>query len=175
MIDPIDGTRHFVKNTPLWAVLITLVVDGEPTIGVSNMPCLNEILYAEKGEGSFINGRKISVSNFSKLNESIAMFCSLRFFKKRLPVAFKLIEACASVRSYVSAYEFHLIASGRSEIILDANRKMWDAALYKVIVEEAGGKYTNWNGQPWKIGDVGFVATNGILHNKVMEIINTSA
>jgi|WetSurMetagenome_2_1015567.scaffolds.fasta_scaffold14404_6 histidinol-phosphatase len=175
MIDPIDGTRHFVKNIPLWAVLISLIVDGEPVVGVSYMPCLNEIMYAEKGQGTFINGHKVSVSKFSRLDESILLFCSLRFFKEKMRAVLEFVNECASTRSYVSAYEFHLLVSGRSEVILDAHRRMWDAALYKVIVEEAGGKYTNWNGEPWEIGDIGCVASNKILHNKVMEVINKSA
>lgn len=171
-IDPIDGTRYFIKNTPLWAVLISLVVDGKPVIGVSNTPCLNEIIYAEKGKGAFLNGKKVAVSNISKIKDSLLMFGSLRFFKEKVPVLLRVVEACASARSLVSAYEFHLLASGRCEIVLDVYGKIWDIAPFKIIIEEVGGKVTNWNGNPWTINDRGCVMTNAILHNKVMEIIN---
>lgn len=170
-IDPIDGTRHFIRNTPLWSVLISLIVNGEPIIGVSNAPCLNETVYAEKGEGAFLNGKKISVSNISNLKDAIFMFGSLRFFKDKA-IILKVADACASTRSFVSPYEFHLLASGRCEIILDVYGKIWDIAPFRVIIEEAGGKVTNWRGEPWTINDRGCIATNGILHDKVIKILN---
>lgn len=80
-IDPIDGTRHFIRKTPLWAVLISLIVDGQPVLGVSNMPYLNEITYAQKGKGAFLNSKKVKVSNISNLKDAIFMFGSLGFLK----------------------------------------------------------------------------------------------
>ena len=173
-IDPIDGTRHFVRNTPLWAVLISLIKDGKPAVGVSNMPCLNEILYGEKGKGAFLNGEKISVSNIANLKDAIFMFGSLRFFKEKTPILLRVAEACGSARSLVSPYEFHLLASGRCEVVLDVYGKIWDIAPFKVIVEEAGGRVTNLNGEPWSIDDKGCIAANGILHNEVMKITSAS-
>lgn len=171
-IDPIDGTRYFIRKTPLWSVLISLIVDGKPVIGVSYMPCLDEIIYAEKGKGAFLNGQKIKVSEISTLKDSMLMLGSLRFFKEKVPISLKLGEACASTRSLVSPYEYHLLASGRCEIILDVYGKIWDIAPFKIIIDEAGGKVTNWNGEPWTINDRGCVATNGILHEEVIKILN---
>lgn len=172
-IDPIDGTRHFARNIPLWSVLVSLIRKGEPVIGVSNTPCLNEIAYAEKGKGAFLNEKKINVSRISKVKDSLVVFGSLRFFKD-ISSLFKIIKASSSTRSFASPYELHLLASGRCEIVLDAYGKIWDIAPFKVIVEEAGGRVTNWKGKPWTINDRGCVATNGILHDKVIEIINTA-
>lgn len=173
-IDPIDGTRHFIRNTPLWAVLISLIVDGKPVIGVSNAPCLNEITYAEKGKGAFLNNKKVKVSSVAEIKNSLLMFESLRFFEEKIPALLRVVEACASARSLVSPYEFHLLASGRCEIVLDAYGKIWDIAPFKILIEEAGGKVTNWNGDPWTINDRGCVMTNGILHDKVIKIIKDS-
>ncbi len=174
-IDPIDGTRYFARNTPLWATLISLIIDGKPVIGVSNVPCLKELICAEKGKGTFSNNQKVTVSTISALKDSILMFGSLRFFKEKIHPTLRFVEACATVRSLVSPYEFHLLASGRCEIILDVYGKIWDIAPFKVIIEEAGGKVANWHGEPWTIDDKGCIATNGILHSKVMEVINRTA
>jgi histidinol-phosphatase len=174
-IDPIDGTRHFIKNTPLWAVLISLVIDGVPVIGVSNVPCLKEVIYAEKGKGVFLNDKKIEVSKTVEIKDSILMLGSLRFFKEKISTAIKFINVCASTRSLVSPYEYHLLSSGRCEIVLDAYGKIWDIAPFKVIVEEAGGEFVNWNGKPWTIKDSGCIATNKMLFKDVMKIINNSA
>lgn len=174
-IDPIDGTRYFTRKTPLWATLISLITDGKPVIGVSNIPCLNELIFAEKGKGTFINNKKVTASTISTLKDSILMFGSLRFFKEKIFPTLRLVEACASARSLVSPYEFHLLASGRCEIILDVYGKIWDIAPFKVIIEEAGGKVANWNGNPWTIDDKGCIATNSILHDKVMDIINKTS
>lgn len=100
------------------------------------------------------------------------MLGSLRFFKEKIPITLKLGEACASIRSLVSPYEYHLLASGRCEIILDVYGKIWDIAPFKIIIEEAGGMITNWKGEPWTINDRGCVATNGILHEEVIKILN---
>ena len=171
-IDPIDATRHFIRNIPLWSVLVSLIADGRPIIGVSDAPCLNEVVYAEKGKGAFLNDKKITVSNIAKIKDSLLIVGALRFFKDKMPATLRLIEACASIRSYVSPYDFHLLASGRSEITLDVYGKIWDIAPFKVIVEEAGGRVTNWEGKPWAIDDRGCIATNGILHEEVIKILN---
>jgi histidinol-phosphatase len=174
-IDPIDGTRHFIKSTPFWSVLISLIINGQPAVGVSYTPCLNETVYAEKEKGAYINNKKISVSKIDKLSNSMLMLGSLRFFKNKMHIALKLIDQCASTRSIVSPYQYHLLASGRCEIALDVNGKIWDLAPFKIIVEEAGGKFTNWQGKPWAIDDAGCIATNGLVHDEVMSIISKAS
>lgn len=135
------------------------------------MPCLNELLYAQRDKGAFINNKKISVSDTSSMKNALFMFGSARFFKDKSSLL-KLIDVCASSRSFVSPYEYHLLASGRCEIVVDAYGKIWDIAPFKVIIEEAGGRVTNWEGKPWTIDDRGCVATNGILHEQVIKILN---
>lgn len=98
------------------------------------------------------------------------MFGSLRFFKEKIPALLRVVEACASTRSLVSPYEFHLLASGRCEIILDPYGKIWDIAPFKIIVDEAGGEMTNWKGKPWTMNDKGCIVTNKILHGEVMRL-----
>jgi len=173
VVDPIDGTRHFVKNTPLWATLISLFKDYRPVAGVSNMPCLNEILIAERGMGAFLNNKKIFVSKVSHLNNALLMYGSLRFFKERKEGLINLSDSCASSRSLVSPYQFHLLASGRCDIVVDAYDKMWDLGPFVVAIEEAGGKVTSLDGNEWNYNDIGCVATNGILHDQALRIINS--
>lgn len=170
-IDPIDGTRHFTRGTPLWSVLLALVINGKPEIGVSYTPCLNELLCGQRRKGAFLNDKKIHVSDTSSIKDALLMFESIRFFKDKSPLL-KLIDACASSRSLVSPYEYHLLASGRCEIVLDAYGKIWDLAPFKVIVEEAGGKITKFNGDEWDMEGSGAIMTNGILHEEVIKILN---
>jgi histidinol-phosphatase len=170
-IDPIDGTRHFLRNTPLWAVLISLIKDGKPVLGVSYVPGMRELLYAEKGQGAFLNGEKVRVSKISELSDSIVLFGSMRFFKDK-EILVRFINSSASARSLVSPYEFHLLASGRAEIVIDGYGKTWDIAPFDVIIEEAGGKVTDSFGQPWSVDNPGCVATNGLIHKEVIKIYN---
>ena len=170
-IDPIDGTRHFLRHTPMWAVLISLVRNGEPVLGVSYVPGMNEVMYAEKGSGAFLNDERIEVSQIDKISEAILLLGSMRFFEDKLPLT-RLIESCASTRSYVSPYEYHLLASGRAEIVIDGYGKIWDIAPFKVILEEAGGKITDSEGKPWNTLTKGGISTNGRLHEGVVNIYN---
>ena len=170
-IDPIDGTRHYLRNTPLWAVLISLIKGGEPVVGVSYVPGQNEFMFAEKGHGAFLNDNKIRVSNVSNIDDAILMIGSLRFFDNKTPLL-RLIDSTASSRSLVSPYEFHLLASGRAEIVIDNYGKIWDIAPFKVIVEEAGGKVSNSQGEEWRISDTGCIATNGLVCDEVLRIYN---
>ncbi len=174
IIDPIDGTRNFSRNIPEWSVLISLYKNSEFTIGICYFPILNMLIYAETNKGAFCDGKRINVSSINSLRNSYTAFGSPRHFKdKQLVIDF--INASGSTRCIDLSYSAYLLASGKMDALVDAYGKIWDVAPFKVIIEEAGGKLTNLQGKQWTIKDKGYIATNGFLHNQVVEIINKTA
>ncbi|MBI4096666.1 MAG: inositol monophosphatase [Candidatus Levybacteria bacterium] len=172
IIDPIDGTRNFSRGIPLWSVLISLYRKGEFVIGVCYFPVFNWLIFAEKNKGAFCNGKKINVSSISNLRVSYTAFGSPRHFKNKQKII-DLINASGSTRCMDLSYSAYLVASGKMDVLVDAYGKIWDVAPFKVIVEEAGGKLTNLQGNPWTINDEGYIATNGLLHDQIVQLINS--
>lgn len=172
IIDPIDGTKNFIRGIPLWAILVALWRDGEVIAGVSYMPAIDELLYAEKGSGAFLNGKKVSVSKIENIKDSTITHTGNPCSFKNPERVRKLLEACLHARGFGDAYSYHLVATGRADINFEPEVSVWDVAGFKVIIEEAGGKITNLNGEPWTVGIKDFVATNGLLHDEVIAILN---
>lgn len=170
-IDPIDGTKYFIRDLPLWSILIALYKGGDVVLGISYMPVFNELIWAEKGKGAFLNGKKISVSKVSNLKEVFFNFGTLRKFNNHKNI-FRLADQCLSSRGIGNPYGYQQVACGKMDISLDVKAGIWDLAPYKCIIEEAGGKITDFEGNPWKSTDKQCLATNGILHDEVIRILN---
>lgn len=170
IIDPIDGTKNFIRELPLWGILIAHCKNGAITLGVSNIPLLNELIYAEKGKGAFLNDKKIKVSSVSSLKNAFLSYGNLRNLNAKSLT--ELDSMCLSGRGIGDAYSYHLVASGRIEIMVENKIQLWDVASFKVIVEEAGGKLSTYGGKEWTVLDRSSVATNGILHEEVIKILN---
>ncbi len=148
VVDPIDGTKSFVSGVPLYATLVAYEVEGEPVMGVCYFPALDEMLYAEKGQGAFWNGRPCRVS--TKTDLSKAVICtgsptSLRA-RGRDEGVMKLGEACLATRTWCDAYGHALVATGRVEAMLDPVVARWDISAMAAIVREAGGSFTDFQG-----------------------------
>lgn len=170
IVDPIDSTRSFQRGIPTWNVLVSYQEAGEIKLGVSYYPVLEDLYYAEKGKGTFRNGKPIHVSSYNTLASSFIGFGSQRHFADK-QVLLDLIEASASSRSPDPTYTAALIAQGSMEGLVDAYGMPWDFAPYKVILEEAGGRITKLNGEPWTIDDSkGCVISNGLIHDELIEI-----
>lgn len=171
IIDPIDATRSFSRGIPTWNVLIALCRKEEIILGVSYFPALNSILYAEKGKGTYLNGKRVYVSKINTVKDSYVAYGSPRFFKdkKRL---INLIEKAGSTRCPDTTYSSFLLAQGKYDAVVDEYAQLWDAAPLSVIIEEAGGRMTNFKGKPWKITDRGYIASNGLIHNEIVSIVN---
>ena len=172
VIDPIDGTKSFISGVPLYANLLALLDGDEGVVGVAHFPALNETVYATKGGGAFWNGRRAHVSTVEKLEDAVLLSSELNYFA---PVGKedawqRLREATYIQRTWGDAYGYALVATGRAEIMVDATMQVWDCAPWRVILEEAGGTFTDWQGKATIHGGDS-VATNGRLFEQVMQKI----
>lgn len=172
IIDPIDGTKSFVSGVPLYAVLLALVKDDEPLLGVMHFPGLNETVYATRGRGCYWNGRPAHVSDVSSLSDAVLLASDLNTFARfgRSAAFQRLIESTYIQRTWGDAYGYALVATGRAEVMLDPVMAVWDCGPLQVILEEAGGTFTDWKGTPTILGGES-VATNGALFDQVMAIV----
>jgi histidinol-phosphatase len=171
IIDPIDSTRNFARGIPLWSVLIAFYKNGEIVLGVCYLPAMESLLYAEKDKGAFFNEKPTFVSKIAKVKDALIGHQSL----KRFPYPQELIaltKASGSSRGYESDYSNFLLATGHMDACLNGYGNLWDYAPFKVIIEEAGGKITKLDGQPWKTNDSSYFASNGLIHDEVVKLLN---
>lgn len=171
IIDPIDGTKNFMRGLSQWAVLLAHYKNGICDIGVSYIPVLNELCYAQRGEGAYINGKKVHVSKIDNLEDAFLSHGEIRYFQNMTPLI-DLSKKVLTQRCHGDASTYNNLASGKIDIVIDARDHAWDSAPFSVIIEEGGGKVSNFKGKPWSIHDLDFVATNGSLHDEVIEILN---
>jgi histidinol-phosphatase len=172
IIDPLDGTYSFVHGVPVFGVLIGLEIEDEPSLGVVNLPALDEIVYAGRELGCFWNGEPARVSSTSSLEESLLLAtdfgaCDKLGFGR---AATALQAAAAERRTWGDCYGHILVATGRADVMLDPVMNVWDCAALLPILEEAGGTFTDWKGQRTVHGG-NAISTNGLLFNDVMETI----
>lgn len=173
IIDPIDGTKSFMRGVPLYGVLIGVEIEGEVQVGVVNLPALGELHYAVRGAGAFWNGRRSRVSSVDALSEAALTFTSpngMRRSREKNDGYERLSAAVQFERGWGDCYGHVLVATGRAEIMLDPSVSIWDVAALKVIVEEAGGVFTDWQGTPTIRGGSG-ISTNANLHAATMEML----
>ena len=172
VIDPIDGTKSFICGVPLYANLLALLDGDEAIVGVSHFPALHETVYAAKGEGAFWNGRRAHVSEVEKLEDAVVLSSELNYFKEvgKAENWQRLLDATYIQRTWGDAYGYALVATGRAEVMADVTMNLWDCAPWQVILEEAGGTFTDWRGVATIHGGDS-VATNGRLYKQVMELI----
>lgn len=170
IIDPIDATKNYIRKIPIFGTQIALMHDDELILGISNAPLLNELLYAEKGKGAFLNGEPIKVSNVPQPSDAMICHGGLKWFveKDTFSGIYNLINDTARSRGFGDFYMYHLIASGRADVVVEAAISIWDIAAITVIVREAGGMVTDIKGQDITKQTDSLVATNGNLHNTVL-------
>ena len=177
IIDPIDGTFAFVHGVPFYGVLIALEIDGEPSVGVVNVPALNEIVSAAKGCGCFLNGEPARVSTTASLADALLLAtdfsgCARYGFGR---AAEELQARAKTSRTWGDCYGYVLVATGRADVMLDPVMNLWDCAPLLPIMEEAGGTFTDWRGEHTVNGG-NSIATNGLLFDEVMTVVkNTHA
>ena len=171
IIDPIDATKNYIRKIPIFGTQIALMRGEELILGVSNAPLLNELLYAEAGSGAFLNGEPITVSSVTHPKDAMVCHGGLKWFveKGTFPGIYNLITDAARTRGFGDFYMYHLVASGRVDAVIEAAISVWDIAAISVIVREAGGKVTDIRGQDITKDTESMVATNGILHDTVLD------
>ncbi|MBS3053734.1 MAG: inositol monophosphatase [Candidatus Aenigmarchaeota archaeon] len=169
IIDPIDGTKNFIRKVPFFATFIALEKDGKVVAGVINMPKFNILAYAAKGKGCFVNQKRAKVSRTQRLEDSFFVFDDVdRYYKKHYDRQFmKIITNCARHRGFGQQMGCILLAQGSVDIMLNLNLKPWDVAAQKIIIEEAGGKLTDIEGKD-TIFSQDYLTTNGKLHDTIL-------
>jgi myo-inositol-1(or 4)-monophosphatase len=171
-VDPIDGTKSFMKGVPFYSVLIALEIEGVSRVGAVCFPALDEILYAADGLGCWWNGKRTRVSEINELKQAVFLFTSWSAFhaSKRLDALERFSKECFFGRGWGDAYGYHMVATGRAEIMLDPTISIWDVAPFPPIFREAGGFMGSWDGKEGHTHGNG-LAVNGALKEKVLELI----
>lgn len=171
-IDPIDGTKSFVHGVPLYAVLLALTDGTKPLVGVAHFPALNETIYATQGGGCYWNGRRAHVSDVTTMKEAVLLASDIDIFPKSNKTAEweRLVNASYFQRTWGDCYGYALVATGRAEVMIDPVMNVWDCWPFQVILEEAGGTFTDWSGEPTIWGGES-IATNGKLFDEVMGLV----
>lgn len=170
LIDPIDGTKSFVSGVPLYANLLALLDGHSALLGVMHFPALNETVYAVRGEGCYWNGRRAHVSSVERLGDAVLLVSGLGEFGDKAAAWQKLCQATYIQRTWGDAYGYALVATGRAEVMVDPVMALWDCAPLQVILEEAGGTFTDWQGHATIHAGEG-LATNGRLLAQVLHTI----
>ncbi len=174
IIDPIDGTYSFVHGVPLYGVLIGLEGEDGPVVGVIHLPALGETVAAAKGEGCHWRGRRARVSNASELGGALCLTTGLRPEEDpaRSAALGRLATAVGAVRTWGDCYGHALVATGRADVMIDRRMHVWDCAALLPVIEEAGGRFSDWRGERTiRGGDA--VASNGLLHDQVLALLKS--
>ena len=173
IIDPIDGTKNFVRGIGIWATLIALEERGEVTVGVIHNPVTAELYTARRGAGAFLNGERIRVSDVAELGRAFFLHAGLGIVRKggHWDGFARLIDATDRQRGFGDYMGYGLVAEGKAEIYAELDLKPWDLAAPKILVEEAGGRFTDFAGRP-TIYTGTALATNGRLHDAALALLS---
>lgn len=173
LVDPIDGTKSFMRESPFFSTQIALMRAGELVLGVSNAPAFGELAYAERGGGAFLNERKIQVSAVARLAEAAVSTGNLKSLTRseRWQRIGALIAAAGYGRGYGDFVHYHMLARGALEVVIESDINILDIAALAVIVREAGGTFTDLEGQALGLATRSVLATNGALHAEVLGIL----
>jgi histidinol-phosphatase len=171
LVDPIDGTKAFVRGYPFFSTQIALLRDGVPVLGVSSAPLFDELAWAEAGAGAWLNGERLHVSDVIKLEDAALSTGNLKSLAASDGWA-RLGEIVARVdriRGYGDFYHYHLLAAGRIDAVLESDVGVLDVAALAVIVQEAGGVFTDLDGKPPALDTRSVLAANRALHGLLLE------
>ena len=172
LVDPIDGTKTFVRRVPLWGTLVALVEGEQVLAGAAFFPAVEEMVVAARGGGCRWNGEPARVSELARLSEATVLATDERFARNALQRRrwSRLVEQAAQSRSWGDCYGYLLVATGRAEVMVDGAMAPWDAAALQPIIEEAGGVFTDWTGRPSAFGG-DTIATNRALSGAVRGLL----
>ena len=169
VIDPIDGTKSYVRGMDTWTTLIALLEDGEVKLGVVSMPAMKKRWWAVRGQGAYADGRRIHVSQIAELGDAqfvwsgIEEWDAIGEFQKVVDFG----RRCWRTRGVGDSWQYMLVAEGAAEVATDPEATLWDLAAVSIVVEEAGGRFTGLDGTPGAGAGSG-LATNGLLHAEAL-------
>lgn len=172
IIDPIDGTISFVHGVPLYGVLIGVEQENEPVVGVIHLPALDDTVAAARGERCHWRGQRVQVSNTSELSDAAWLTTDLNFdaYPAQSAGLNRLVGAAGPTRTWGDCYGYVLVATGRADIMVDPLMHVWDCAALLPVIEEANGRFTDWQGRRTIRGG-NAVASNGLLHDQVLALL----
>ena len=172
IIDPIDGTKNFVRRIPVWATLIALEEAGEVTVGVVHNPVTGELYTARRGGGAFLNGERIRVSDVGDLGQAHLIHAGLGLLRRAgcWDGFVRLVDATDRQRGFGDYAGYGLVAEGKAELYVEVDLKPWDLAPCMLLVEEAGGRFSDLDGRR-SIYTGTALATNGRLHDNALAML----
>jgi histidinol-phosphatase len=170
LVDPIDGTKSFVRETPFFSTQIALLRAGRLVLGVSSAPVYGEFAWAEEGGGAWLNERAIRVSGITALADAVVSSGNLKSLTvgPRWVRYGELIRRVNRIRGYGDFVHYHLLARGALDVVIESDVNILDIAALSVIVREAGGTFTDLQGGPVGLDTTSVLATNGALHASVL-------
>jgi histidinol-phosphatase len=176
VIDPIDGTKNFMRAVPTWSTLIALIEDGEVIVGVVSAPAVTRRWHASKGHNAYVafNGgapRKISVSKVSQIKDASVTYSDFVGFGERRDAFISLIDQSWRSRGFGDFWSHMLVAEGSADIAVEPILALWDMAALDIIVREAGGSFTSISGEPGPHHGSG-LSTNGLLLDQAVKHLN---
>ena len=171
LIDPIDGTKGFVRKYPFFSTQIALMHNKELILGVSSGTMMNELAWAEKGKGAWLNGERLKISDINDPEKAAVSTGNLKTMAqdKRWLALGKIVQKADRIRGYGDFYHYHLLASGKIEAVIESDVNILDIAALSVIVREAGGIFTDLNGYIPNLGTTSVLAANPSLHAKYLK------
>ena len=173
LVDPIDGTKAFVREYPMFSTQIALMRAGEIVLGVSSAPVYGELAYAERGFGAYLNGEAVRVSEVATLEGAALSSGNLKSLAAGPQWASygRLVARVNRIRGYGDFLHYHLLAAGKIDAVIESDVNILDIAACAAIVSEAGGRFTDLNGGPITLQSTSVLATNGRLHDSVLSAL----
>jgi len=177
IVDPIDGTKSFVRRYPMFSTQIALMQRGRLELGVSCAPVYGETLWAERGNGTWQDGARLAVSGIAALEQATVSTGNLRTLARgpRWAALGRMVERLDRIRGFGDFLHYHLLAAGKIEAVIESDINILDIAALTVIVEEAGGRVTDLEGAPIGLGSRSILASNGALHETILEELGSRA
>lgn len=174
LVDPLDGTKSFVRECPFFSTQIALMRAGRLVLGVSSAPVYGELAWAQEGAGAYLNGERMAVSETATLDAAIVSTGNLKTLARSISgwrQFGELVARVSRIRGYGDFVHYHLLARGSLDVVIESDVNILDVAALCVIVREAGGTFTDLAGQPIGLQTTSVLASNASLHESVRELL----
>lgn len=174
-IDPIDGTKNFVRGLPFFSTELALLHQGKVVVGISNEPIFRQRLHAIHKQGAFANGQPINVSSIPLLKDAYVSHGGVKYFAKHhlMDQLITIARTAYSCRGFGDSWGFQQVAQGKIDVVVEAHVRLWDIAAHAIIIEEAGGKVTDLDGAPVGFDSTKVLATNGAVHQELLALLRS--
>lgn len=169
LVDPIDGTKGFVRGYPFFSTQIALMHHDEIILGVSNAPIFDEVIFAEKGKGAWMNNKQMHISNTKDIVSSTISTGNLKTIalSENWMNLGKIVSKADRIRGYGDFYHYHLLASGKIDVVIESDVNILDVAALSLIIEESGGVFTDFQGKRSNLDTTSVIASNPNLYSSI--------